>query len=74
MGCMVVCLRGDEALGIGPPREFDNLQEVDQDLSEAFEVVVGGFPGDGRQLDRTVLEDEITSLIVDILCSRIWVN
>ena len=49
MGCMVVCLRDDEALGIGPPREFDNLQEVDQDLSEAFEVVVGDFSGDGRQ-------------------------
>ena len=48
VGCLVVCLGGDEALGIGSPREFDGFQEVAQDILEPFKVVVSWFPVDGR--------------------------
>ena len=40
-----------------PPWESDGLQEVAQNLSEAFYIFVGGFPGDGRQFGRPVFEE-----------------
>ena len=57
MGCLVFYLGGDEALGIGPPWEFNGLQEVTQYLSETFEVVVGRLPCNGRQFGCPVLEE-----------------
>ena len=54
---LIGCLGGDDALGIGYSLELDGLQEVAQDLSEAFKVVAGRFPGDGRQFVRLVLEE-----------------
>ena len=55
---LIVNVGGYKALGIGASREFDGLQEVAQDLSEAFEVVVGRFTGDGKQFGRPILEDD----------------
>ena len=57
MGSLIILLGGDEALGVSSPHKFDGLQEVAQDLSEAFKVVAGRFPGDGQQFGRPVLED-----------------
>ena len=57
MGSLIIFLGGDEALGVSSPHKFDGLQEVAQDLSEAFKVVFGWFPGDGRQFNPPILEE-----------------
>ena len=57
MGCLLVCLGGDEALRIGPPWEFDGFQEVSQDLLEPFKFVVSSFTVYGWQFGRPVLEE-----------------
>ena len=45
------------ALGIGSSQKFDGLQEVSQDLLEAFKVIVGRFTSDGQKFGRPVLEE-----------------
>ena len=57
MGSLIGCLGDDDAIGISYSQELDGLQEVAQDLSEAFKVVAGRFPGDGQQFGRPVLEE-----------------